>query len=44
MVERTCETDRFSAGSKRVRELWMIRVVNQQRKAMGPTQEEVSQR
>jgi len=28
--ERICETGRFYAGSERSRELWMMRVVNQQ--------------
>jgi len=34
-LERICETGyRFYAGSERMRELWMMRVVNQQRKMM----------
>jgi len=32
MVGKICERGRFWAGSERVRELWMVRVVSQQRK------------
>jgi len=44
MMERICEAGGFEAGSKRVRELWMTRVVNQQSKTMWQGQEELSQR
>ena len=32
MVGMICETDKFKASSERVREEWMMRVVNQRRK------------
>jgi len=44
ILGKLCERGMFWAGSERLRELWMVRVVSQRRENMWLEQEKVSQR